>query len=462
MTRKVSAVERMYLMSVEDARSVLNMAGEITGIKYDRRTIDDLAEMYAAGSLLWDSYHISCRVLMECVLDIIKSKKYSFCPLSECVPNVTNEDLLEFILFYTNCSYLPGTREGESEEEQAKREVIYESDAESLLSMMYSGYNLGDWCDLLTEIKRADCCSAIEYIGSYLDELLKKEYIDSSGRLDLCQLSKTARYVRNLRDLVRIILASSFTIDEPIYKLESFRHKYMNMCKTYTCMSESTILRLVDNFIPISFDFSDVKHDYILNIMDPHLDELVDEAGSLSMMYYLLCLEVGGERLYYDTLKLHEEAFDTLSLMITHPDIKAAISDFAREETEKKGVFTDYSSQMERLINYRLDHIVDEVCNSDDVEDAVRNIEIELLSVQLFCEGVLEMLEDPDSKHKLLKRMGKFGWEKVFPWTHATADLLREMSVLARFPRDLAAAAILGMPASEAYSHIVSRGGVHL
>jgi hypothetical protein len=157
-------------------------------------------------------------------------------------------------------------------------------------------------------------------------------------------------------------------------------------------------------------------------------------------------------------LEAHEKAFDVLSLVVTHPDIKKAVIAF----DEKTGGDGNYSRVMACFIDDVLIYLVTEICESRDLVDAARNIQYALLSIRVSSEGILDMLADPYSRNRLLSTIIKSDKMPILEWISTAESILKDIDVLAEFPRDLVAAAILGMSASEAYSRIVSRGGVHL
>jgi len=449
MTREVP--ERMYPASLDDARKALELAGEITGIRYDRNTIDYLAEEYATRNSLWSLYHAPCRKVIERMLVYIRSKVLEFCPLSKHIPDVTNEDLLEFLLYYFDCTpYIVAEKEAD--------EDAYRNTSEWLVSVVYSGYSLRDWCNLLVEMKHAACCFSVNYIEDYLH----KPHI--TGHISLCDPEPYRTHVRDLRELVRVILASAYLVEytfppEWLYKIESYKYKYLEVCSGNTGMSHNTILRLVDNFIPITFDLSGTKEDYFSRYMvEDNIKSLLKKTKSFKGFYWALCSKIGNRKLYRDILEAHKKAFDVLSLVVMHPDIKEAVIAF----DEKTGGDGNYSRVMACFINDVLIYLVTEICWSRDLVDAARNIQYVLLSIRVSSEGILGMLADPYSRHRLLSTIIKSDKMPIPGWISTAKSILKDMDVLAEFPGDLVAAAILGMSASEAYSRIVSRGGVHL
>jgi len=211
-------------------------------------------------------------------------------------------------------------------------------------------------------------------------------------------------------------------------------------------LNEETIQDIDIALITIS-DITGIKYTYSQGIAAAR-----DLAKRNLMQFYNRIFRRNNRLIYR-----YQKAFDMFVDVILHPDIVQVLDEyFMKQDIPGE----DFSTLATKLIEHIFDWHIADVIYADNVDEAEYLLESDLLAVEIFCEGMLDLLNDPVNRRKLLSMPKKLS--DMFVLIVATSSLIKDLDVLAQFPADVVAAAIKGMRSKETYSYTISRGGVTL
>jgi len=435
------------------ARYAIDTASQITGIEY--ATEEDMQDaVWRVMSIPgWDMYYQTYNIMMGVLHDNLKFGKFLFVPLSECVPDIRNEDLIEFIITYISLWY--GVVEIKNEEQ--KRELIdrFSRDADFIISVIYSGYDLDNWVSLFKDLCYKGYYHPLDVIGDFLTAVHDKEH-KKGDKYDVSRFCEVSETVKDLKELVRMALAVG--PDALVtYSLRSLTSKYISECRRNMGMNAETIYRLVDNYIPISYKFSEAKAS-LPGAIDGDIADYIYMADTIIELYYLAFEELEDK---LNTIRReHEEAFDMLSQLLVQPDMKRILNGELVGSEDEATTIMDFPALAGLIISSTFDSIAEVMCYSADVEDAGDAVIFHLLAIRLFAEGLIDLLRDDRSRSRILPKIRTMDEDDMDIWIERTRTYIFTLNALVEFPRDLAAAVILGIPPETAYSYIISRGGV--
>jgi len=435
------------------ARYAIDTASQITGIEY--ATEEDMQDaVWKVMSIPgWDMHYQTYNIMMSVLHDNLKFGKFLFVPLSECVPDIRNEDLIEFIITYISLWY--GVVKIKNEEQE--RELIdkFSRDTNLIISIIYSGYDLDDWVSLFKDLCYKGYYHPLDVIDDFLMAVHDKEH-KTGDKYDVSRFCKVSETVKDLKELVRIALA---VIPDVLtnYSLRSLASKYIFECRRNTGMNTETIYRLVDNYIPISYKFFEAKAS-LPGAIDEEIAEYIYMADTIIELYYLAFGELEDK---LNTIRReHENAFDMLSRLLVQPDMKKILNrELVRPEDEETAIM-DFPALAGLIVGSTFDSIAEVMCYSANIEEAGDAVTFHLLAIRLFAEGLIDLLEDDRSRSRILPRIRTMDEDNIDIWIERARTYIFALNALVEFPRDLAAAVILGIPPETAYSYIISRGGV--
>jgi len=453
---------------LRDAESTMRYASAIIGVRPDILTTKMFAEEIPVD---WETYHDVCLMLMKAVHDLIKSPGYEYYPLIKCLRGVKAEDLMYFVLAfakYLGAMHILGPEEPAEEGEEYVEEFgpnKAEAYAKDLIMMIYSGYDIGYWTQLILDMYRKKCCSSLEYITTFLTRILsmgcQEPTTDGQDVMKLSCFCGVSKAIPNFREFIRISLSVDPGImgdvgKQVFHELSKLEDKYIEICYDTMCINEETALRLLDNYIPCLYDYSG----YISRKWPGGNEEVVwaaEEASSVREFYYLL-FEGDPDTLNY-MLNLYTEAFDTLSHLLLNPYF---VKELLLAKPEGSEEIYDVSNQIYSIIKDALEYVIESALYVDTKEVAIYELKTSILSVLTFSEGMLILLDDPETRNKLLKRISPIYKDDVSDWLFNAHNIIKQQNTMLEFPDSLAIAAILNMPGREAYAYVVSRGRVPL
>jgi len=454
-----------------DAESAMRYASVIIGVRPDVLVTKMFAEEIPVD---WKKYHDVCLMLMKAMHDLIKSPSYEYYPLLKCLRGVKAEDLIYFVLAFVKClddMNVLGPEEPAEEDEEYVEEFGQnkaEAYARDLIMMMYSGYDIKYWTQLILDMYRKKCCSSLEYITTFLAHILSMGCQEpaTDGR-DVKKLScfcRVSKAIPNFKEFIRISLSVDPSImgdagKQVFHELSKLKDKYIEICYDTMCINEETALRLLDNYIPCLYDYIG----YISRGWPGGNEDVVwaaKEANSVREFYYLL-FEGDPDTLNY-MLNLHTEAFDTLSRLLLNPYFVKEMLLARPAKSEGLREVYDVSNQVYDIIKNALEYVIESALYADTKEVSIYELKTSILSLLTFSEGLLILLDDPKTRNKLLKRISPIYKDDVSDWLLNAHNIIKQQNTMLEFPDSLAIAAILNMPGREAYAYVVSRGRVPL
>lgn len=440
--------------TIQDIDIALITISDITGIKYTYSQRIAAARDLARRNELWDTHSKFWKMATEYLTDGLKRGKltqgnYKFTYLSECIPDVRNEDVLDLLPIFCEGYLYENDPRIENLAESAFDDISWEL----LILMLYSGYDLRYWIDFI--IKTRNRNAAYSSMDKFLIGYSQKHFMHAVEHqsyacfeYDLSEVCEISRIVPDFRELVRIALSTGYAGIER--DLREVSGSYLDICKAHTGFSEETILKLIDNLVPCFLDIREHTVDEGA-VRNERLVKAFKESDNLMQFYNRIFRR--NKRLIYRCQK----AFDMFVDVILHPDIVQVLDEyFMKQDIPGE----DFSTLAARLIEHIFDWHIADVIYADNVDEAEYLLESDLLAVEIFCEGMLDLLNDPVNRRKLLSMPEELS--DMFTLFVATSLLIKDLDVLAQFPADVVAAAIKGMESKEAYSYIISRGGVPL
>jgi len=428
----------------------LGVISDMTGVRYTYSQRVAAARDLARRSELWATHSEFWKMATEYLVTELKSGKYAFVYLSECISDVRNEDVLDLLPVFCDGYLYENDPRIANLTESAFEDIAWEL----LILMLYSGYDPGYWTDFI--IKTRNRHAAYSSVDNFLKEYSEKHF----GRLviqrdgytgtvyDLGKVCEISRIVPDFRELVRIVLSTGHVGIEQ--DLREVSRSYLDICKAHTGFSEETILKLIDNLIPCFLDIR--KHTVDEGaVRNERLVKAFKESDNL-MQFYNRIFRRNKSLIYR-----HQKAFDMFVNVMLHPDIVQVLDEyFMRQDIPGE----DFSTFATNLIEYTFDWHITDIIYADNVDEAEYLLESDLLALEIFCEGMLDLLNDPVNRRKLLSMPKELS--DMFTLLVVTSSLIKDLDVLAQFPADVVAAAIKKMKAEDAYSYIISRGGILL
>jgi len=471
----------------ESIAEVLEIIERITGIEYSNEEFNRIVKKAEAGKYIPEVFNDNGLTLIHGIDRAFQGKelalKFEFIPLRYCIPRVDNESLLMFLGAYL--AYM---------EHRSPVSVgdwilnIYDATNEAgykIIPIMYSGYYLAEWTEILEDAVHLYYTSIIRDIASLLYTIMMSRcmYVSEEGGGAICvlkHLSDVRKSVPDIKDLIRAsLIINTDQISERnmnlIQEIKYLSKAYLDVAEDFSCMRRETIIRLLDNYIPLSaLKYKQTLHSPNIRRRNEDIFHILDSCNTIREAYVKL---FGSDQdLLEEVMSAHAEAFDALSRLIDESPLWGCIIEGISncvsygEDWSDTGDVGDVSKQMGELLLSVLETAISIIAESPDIDTAADGVVRHFSIVSAVSEGILELFKDEYNKRKMLEIMLAVidgvcgdGMGVISSWiSRAETEIHRNLDVLLAHPKAIAVVAMDVMSAEEAYAQVVTRGDIRL
>jgi hypothetical protein len=471
----------------ESIAEALEIIEKITGIEYSDEEFNRIVKKAEAGEYLSEIFNDDGLTLIRGIDRAFQGKelalRFEFIPLKYCIPHVDNESLLMFL-----GAYLAYMEHREPTSAESYVLSIYDAINEAgyrIIPIMYSGYDITEWTEILEDAIHLYYTSIIRDIASLLYTIMMSRcmYVSEEGKGAICvlkHLSDVRRSVPDIRDLIQVsLIINTDQISERnmnlIQEIKYLSKAYLDVVEDFSCMRGETIVRLVDNYVPLSaLKYRKTIPNLFILRRNENIFSILDSCNTIREAYVKL---FGSDPdMLREVMSAHAEAFDALSRLIDETPLWGCIIEGITNcvsyggDWSDTGDVGDVSKQMGDLLLSVLKTAISIMIESSDIDTAADGVVRHFSMVSAVSEGIREMFKDEYNKRKMLEIMLRVideacgdGTSVISSWiSRAETKIHRNLDVLLAHPKAIAVVAMDVMSAEEAYAQVVTRGDIRL